>query len=145
MTFERTSFIPAPVDEVFAFFSDVRNLTRLTPPKMRLRFTTMLEGAPRPGDRISYKLRVFGMPIRWTTRFETWRHDESFSDAQERGPYKSFVHTHTFRAKDGGTEMHDRIEYELGFLGRMFGGWLVARELVRLFEYREREMARIFG
>lgn len=146
MTFERTVFVPAPVDEVFAFFSDAKNLATLTPPKMRLTFTTMLDGPPRPGDRISYRLRVFGVPIRWTTRFETWRHNESFSDAQERGPYKSYMHTHTFRAVNGGTEMHDHIEYELplGILGRLFGGGLVARELGMLFDYREKQIARIF-
>lgn len=59
---------------------------------------------------------------------------------QERGPYKSWRHAHSFRETADGVEMYDRVEYELplGILGRLAAGWLVRRELEKIFEYRGR-------
>ena len=57
---------------------------------------------------------------------------------QERGPFRSWRHTHTFREVEGGVEMHDVVEYELPFgcLGRFVAGRLVRRKLEKIFEYR---------
>ena len=92
----------------------------------------------REGDRIRYSIRVMGLPIRWTTRIVQWRENESFADVQERGPYRYWHHTHTFREVAGGVEMRDLVEYELpfGVIGDLFGGWLVRRQLRAIFDYR---------
>lgn len=144
---ERTTKIDATVEEVFTFFSAPENLGRITPPSMRFTIRSGPDRRLREGDRIEYAIRVFGLPMRWTTRIATWRDGESFSDLQERGPYRYWLHTHTFSHADGGVEMKDRVEYELpfGFLGSVFGGWLVRRQLDRIFEYRGRVVQEIFG
>ena len=142
---ERTTFIDAPLPAVFDFFSLHENLQRITPPRMRFRITSSPGPRLREGDRIEYALRVFGLPMRWTTRITLWRENEVFADLQERGPYRYWLHTHTFRAKDGGVEMHDRVEYELpfGFLGRVLGAWVVRRQLEEIFDYRAKVLAAV--
>jgi ligand-binding SRPBCC domain-containing protein len=129
--FERTTIIPAPPPRVFDFFAQPENLARITPPPARFRIVAGPSRRLREGDRIEYALRVFGLPFRWASRIESWRENESFADVQERGPYRSWRHTHTFREVAGGVEMHDVIEYELPFgtVGRVVAGWLVRREL----------------
>ena len=140
MIFERTTILPAPLPRVFEFFSEPENLARITPPSTRFRIVAGPRRRLREGDRIDYALRVFGIPIRWRSRIDAWRENELFADVQERGPYKSWRHTHTFREVAGGVEMHDVVEYELpfGWLGRAAAGWLVRRELEKIFEYRGR-------
>ena len=140
MIFERTTTIAAPLPRVFDFFAQPGNLARITPPSTRFRIVAGPGRRLREGDRIEYALRVFGLPFCWTSRIEAWRENESFADVQERGPYKSWRHTHSFRATAEGTEMHDRVEYELpfGVLGTLVAGRLVARKLEAIFDFRSR-------
>lgn len=140
MIYERTTLLRAPLPRVFDFFGAPENLARITPPSTRFRIVTGPARRLREGDRIEYALRVFGLPIRWRSRIDSWRENESFADVQERGPYKSWRHSHFFRETAEGVEMHDRVEYELpfGIVGRMVAGWLVRRELEKIFEYRGR-------
>lgn len=137
-TFERTTRIDAPLDAVFSFFSMHENLQRITPPRMRFRIVRSPGPRLHEGDRIEYKLRFLGLPLRWTTLITLLRKNEVFADLQERGPFRYWLHTHTFRAANGGVEMHDRVEYELplGILGRLFGAPLVRRQLQSVFDFR---------
>lgn len=142
-SFERTTRIEAPLSDVFSFFSLHENLQRITPEQMRFRITKSPGARLKEGDRIEYKLRFLGIPLRWTTLITRFRENEVFADLQERGPFRYWLHTHTFRAvRDGAehraVEMHDRVEYELplGLLGRLFGAHLVARQLRAVFEFR---------
>lgn len=140
--FERVTRIDAPLAVVFAFFSHHRNLERITPSWARLRVVESPGDRLREGDRIEYRFRAFGVPMRWTARIALFRENEVFADLQERGPFRYWLHTHRFRADGSRTEMHDRVEYELpfGFPGRLLGGWIVRRRLVTLFEQRAEQI-----
>lgn len=144
---EQTTHIDAPLTDVFAFFSSPVNLARITPPDMGFRVTEGPDRALRQDDRIHYAIRVLGVPLRWTTRITLWRDGEAFTDFQERGPYRYWLHTHTFREAAGGVEMHDRVEYELpfGLLGRIFGTPIVRRQLEAIFAFRATAIREIFS
>jgi ligand-binding SRPBCC domain-containing protein len=146
-TFRSQTFIAAALPDVFAFFSDPANLGRITPPKMRFTITKAPAGALAAGARIDYRIRIFGLPMNWTTLIDTWRENESFSDVQERGPYRYWHHVHTFKAIKGGVEMHDDVTYELplGWLGELFGGWIVERQVQKIFAYRAAVIQEVFG
>ena len=64
---EREQFVPRPVAEVFAFFSDAANLERLTPPRLNFKILTPLPIAMRSGAVIDYQLSLFKVPFRWRT------------------------------------------------------------------------------
>lgn len=138
MIFERTTIIAAPLPRVFDFFAQPENLVRITPPSARFRIVAGPNRRLRDGDRVDYAMRVFGLPFRWRSRIESWREGESFADVQERGPFRSWRHTHSFRKVDGGVAMHDRVEYVLpfGLLGRAVAGRLIRRKLEKIFDYR---------
>ena len=147
MILERITTVDAPLEEVFRFFSDPRNLGKITPPAMGFNILAAPDRALRVGDRIEYRIKVLGMPLRWVTRITSWRQNESFSDFQEKGPYRRWLHTHTFRASGNGVEMHDRVEYELplGWVGELAAGWFIRRQLRGIFDYRAEAIHAAFG
>ena len=134
----RETFIPAPLETVFQFFSDVRNLGIITPPQMRFHILTPEPISLRAGAELRYTLRVRGIPVNWTTVIETWDPPHEFSDSQARGPYALWHHRHHFYAVEGGTMMEDHVRYALPFgpLGRLAYRLYVRRDLESIFDYR---------
>lgn len=148
MILERESRIAAiSVSEVFAFFSDPKNLARITPRSLGFKILSAPENGLRQGDRIEYVIRVLGIPLRWTTLITSWTEGSSFADLQERGPYKKWLHTHTFRQAGHDVVMNDRVDYELpfGLAGKLLAGPLVRLQLRAIFNYRERVIGTIFA
>lgn len=141
---ESEVLLPRALDEVFAFFSRPRNLETLTPGFLRFEVLTPEPIAMAPGTLIDYRLRVRGLPIRWQSEITVWEPPHRFVDEQRRGPYRTWIHEHSFEARDGGTVARDRVRYD------HVGGWLANRLLVgpdvrRIFEFRRRRLLEIFG
>jgi ligand-binding SRPBCC domain-containing protein len=109
----REQLVRQPVDETFAFFAEARNLEAITPPF--LNFHVVSADEMRVGALIEYRLKLHGIPIRWLTRIEEWEAGVRFVDAQLRGPYALWHHTHEFEAHDGHTLMRDTVRYALPF------------------------------
>src|SRR3954471_274743 len=125
-TLTATQFVPRPLPEVFAFFSEPKNLERITPSALRFEFLTD-DFAMRDGLRIDYRLRpLLGIPVSWQTRIDRYEPPFRFRDVQEHGPYRTWIHEHTFKAVEGGTLVEDHVEYALplGPLGNL-ANWLV--------------------
>jgi ligand-binding SRPBCC domain-containing protein len=144
MTFslERTQVVPAPIDEAWAFYCEPANLEAITPPWLRFRIVEVPDhlGA---GALIRYRLRLFGVPIRWLTEIRRWQPPRTFVDVQLRGPYLLWEHTHRLSPVLGGTEIHDHVDY------RVPGGRaanLVVRPLLdAIFDYRARRTAELLS
>ncbi len=135
--------------EVFAFFSRPENLARITPVDMRFEMVSR-DRAMRPGLRLAYRLRpLLGIPAAWVSRITRYDPPESFVDAQERGPYARWEHTHTFRDERVGavmgTRITDAVAYELPFgpLGDLVNTLIVRRRLAAIFAYRRRAIERL--
>lgn len=143
---EREQFVPRPLGEVFAFFSDAANLERLTPERLHFKILSPLPIAMKPGALIDYELRLFAVPFRWRTLIETFEPMRRFTDTQLRGPYRSWHHLHEFEAAAGGTRMWDRVEYEvpLGPLGEVARSLFVTRQVESIFDFRREAVDRIF-
>jgi ligand-binding SRPBCC domain-containing protein len=142
----REQWVPRPLAEVFAFFSDARNLELLTPAWLRFHVVA----APNQiasGAHIRYRLGWHGIPFRWTTEITRWNPPHDFEDIQLSGPYKLWRHTHSFREQDGGTQMTDVVEYALpfGFLGRIAHAVQVRRNVETIFDYRYERIREKFG
>jgi uncharacterized protein (TIGR01777 family) len=135
---EREQLVRRPRDQVFPFFSDVKNLERITPDFLRFRISGMSTPEIGPGTLIDYRLRLHGIPVGWRTRIEEWKPDERFVDVQLRGPYSLWQHTHEFEPVPEGTIVRDRIRYRLplGALGDLIAGSLVARDVEKIFAHR---------
>ena len=144
---ERDQLIPRERDDVFAFFSDAFNLEAITPAWLGFRVLT-----PRPigmtaGTFIEYRLRLHGLRVDWLTRIEIWEPGRRFVDAQARGPYRLWRHTHLFEDHPEGTLVRDSVSYEipLGPLGELARRLFVRRDLDRIFKYRRLAVAEALG
>ena len=144
---ERTQIVPAPRAEVFPFFADAANLEAITPPLVGFTILTPTPIEMKVGALIDYKIKINGIPIKWRTRIDAYDPPNMFVDVQLKGPYKTWRHTHTFRDVPGGTELGDRVEYELPFgpLGAIAHVLMVKRQLKTIFDYRTKVLAEMFG
>ena len=135
--------LPRPREEVFAFFADAMNLEAITPPMLRFRVRTPPPIVMAEGTLIDYSLRVRGVPMRWRTRISRWEPGRAFVDEQLRGPYRRWVHTHTFEDTDGGTRCTDRVEYAY-WGSTLVHAWLVKKDIERIFAYRSERLRERF-
>jgi len=142
--FASRQFVPLPIDDVFAFFSDARNLQAITPPSLHFTVTGGA-GAIRDGSVIDYALRLHGMPLSWKTLIAEWNGPHRFVDVQLRGPYALWEHEHTFVEVHGGTVIGDAVTYALPFapLSALVQPF-VRRDVEQIFRYRREEITQRF-
>jgi hypothetical protein len=143
---ERITVIPRDREEVFAFFSEAGNLERITPRFVNFEIVTPQPIAMRAGTLIDYRMKLFGLPVRWRTLIQEFESPSHFADVQLKGPYRLWHHRHDFEAVDGGTRMRDRVDYELpfGLIGTIARALIVRRTLDRIFDYRASAIKNIF-
>ena len=143
----REALIPRPLDEVFPFFSDPRNLQILTPDFLNFRILTELGDQTHEGQVIDYALRLWGLPTRWRTLIARWEPPHRFVDLAVHSPYAFWHHTHEFEAKGGATLMRDTVLYSLPFypLGDWLASGLVRKNIEAIFDHRERVIAKRFA
>jgi ligand-binding SRPBCC domain-containing protein len=148
------STIFAPLEEVWAFFADSKNLSALSPSAMDVR----IESADAPiavGSQITLTFKIPLTRQSWIVRMVEWRRphgvlfgrEARFVDEQLYGPMKYWKHEHDFEAIDNKTtRMIDRITYRLPF-GPV--GWIVDLLIVRwkirgMFRYRTKKLQQLF-
>jgi ligand-binding SRPBCC domain-containing protein len=135
---QREQFLEQPLPRVFEFFSAARNLERLTPPWMSFKVITPEPIEIAEGTVIDYRLRVHGVPLRWTSRIESWEPNVRFVDRQIKGPYALWHHTHDFEELGSGTLIRDTVRYSIGFgpIGEIVHALEVQRDLDNIFAFR---------
>ncbi len=144
---EREQLLHHPVDEVFAFFAEARNLERITPPWLRFEVLTPEPIRMQAGTLIEYRLRVHRIPLTWVSRIEAWEPGRGFIDRQLRGPYGLWHHRHTFEADGEATVVRDAVDYglPLSWLGELAHRLFVRRDLERIFAHRHQAVQRLLA
>jgi ligand-binding SRPBCC domain-containing protein len=130
--------LSAPVERVAEFFSDVRNLKRLSPP-----FPVMEIGFDDPhvqeGAEFEVRLRFGVTTYTLATRITRVNPDGSFEDTFRGGPFHRWHHSHRFLATEAGTLVLDELEFEPAWWFAPF-----ARVMVHLmFLYRRRVLPEV--
>jgi len=148
-TLQMKQTIRATLAEAWSFFSNPRNLARITPPGMGFEILTPdLPPQMRAGMMIAYRVRpVFGLPMTWLSEITLVEEGVRFIDVQHVGPYAVWHHEHAFHdLGDGRVELQDRVTYvlPLGPLGDLAHPWIVKPQLDRIFAFREKAVRELF-
>src|SRR6185503_5136137 len=139
--------VDRPIDDVFAFFARPENLGRVTPRSMGFELDST-DTEMRSGLEVDYRIRpLFGLPLRWCSRITEYDPPHAFTDLQQRGPYRSWQHRHSFMEEGNQTRVSDDVEYSLplGPLGDIAHRLVVRDQLVDLFRYRAHAIRSAFA
>lgn len=139
--------VAQPLDVVFPFFADARNLNELTPPWLNFHVITAGAVTMKAGAVIEYGLRVHGLPLRWRTLIAAWEPPHRFVDEQLRGPYRQWIHEHTFESDGSGTIMRDRVTYAVPgwIIEPLINRLLVRPDIEKIFAWRTERVRALFG
>jgi ligand-binding SRPBCC domain-containing protein len=142
--FQSELWLPLPPAELFPFFADATNLQALTPPWLQFEIVTPPPVVMGEGTLIDYRLCVHGLPLRWRTRINVWQPPHRFVDEQVRGPYRQWIHEHTFEPRDGGTLARDRARYAVP-LDFLVHRWFVRPDIEKIFQFRAEVLRKRFA
>ena len=135
-----TQIIPGTLERVWDFFSDPRNLSKITPPTMNFVIKHALPPQVYPGLMIEYTVSpLLGIPLTWLIEIMQVDAPHRFVDEQRVGPYRLWHHEHSFRALPGAaTEVYDLVTYvpPLGPFGAILNALLIRPQLEQIFDYR---------
>ncbi len=145
----RTQQLHCDIDTAWKFFSSPYNLSRITPKEMKfLVLSDLPDEHIYEGMIIDYKVSpLLSIPMRWRTRITQVEEGKSFTDFQEKGPYRLWHHFHEFVPNDDGVLVIDTVDYELplGFLGKIAHTVMVQKKLQHIFDYRYQVLAQLFN
>ena len=136
-------FVDHPLETVFEFFADARQLERITPPMLNSKILTPMPVEMKAGLLLDYQISIHKIPIKWRTEIAVWEPPFRFVDRQLKGPYKLWHHEHTFEEIEGRTLVKDRVLYKpIG--GALVHKLFVRRDLEKIFQSRQEKIAEIF-
>ena len=140
-------FVKTDMATCWDFFSNPKNLSKITPQSMGFIVRTELPDKMYEGLMIEYTVcPMLGIPMNWITEIKTVKNHSFFVDEQRKGPYRIWHHEHHFKEVEGGVEMTDIVSYEIpfGFLGRLMHPILVKNKLKEIFDYRRQKVDELF-
>ena len=143
MKYEYETHTDSPRPEVFDWFERKGSFRRLMPPwevAEEVRADETLED----GAQRIFRFPMGPIKMTWVAEHLGYQPPEKFEDIMKKGPFRSWHHIHRFIEKDGGTVVHDEVDYKLpmGVLGRIFGSRNVRNRLNRMFRARENRLIR---
>ncbi len=153
LTFEKDSnngyrlyaemMVDLPIETVFDFFSDARQLEVITPPWLHFAILNPPPIEMREGLLLDYRLSLHGIPLKWQSEISVWEPPFRFVDRQTKGPYKFWHHEHLLDEVDGKTHVRDNVHYDPRG-GSLVHRLLVRPDLKRIFTYRQQVLTDIF-
>jgi ligand-binding SRPBCC domain-containing protein len=164
--FEAEQWLPVPLPQVFALFSDPTNLPHIMPAAMQVRIESSRLVAPPSGSGEIFQalqlnkvagagsefvfsvrpLPYFFLRMEWHARIEEWEPGNYFLDTQLSGPMHRWSHRHEFRAerREGrdGTLIRDLIDFEVGYgwAGRLLERIFVLPSMRKSFTHRQQQV-----
>lgn len=140
--------LPISIDEAWAFFSDPKNLSKITPKQLNFNILFGADKSIFSGQIIQYK--VSPLPFYRTTWVTEITHAEApnyFVDEQRYGPYDFWHHKHFFTSIPEGVEIEDIVDFKVPFgrIGKIFSKRLIRKELQKIFNFRNQQLKTMFG
>lgn len=139
-SFEQSFKVDCSIDEVWNFYTDIKHLEIVTPPKLKLKIIESSDKQIVEGLRMTVSGRLVLYNSKWNSKIslvDISKH--MFIDEMVKGPFKKWKHIHLFsEIGKNQTVVTDKIEFELPFffLGKLMEGY-VENNLKKIFEFRK--------
>lgn len=136
------------IEEAWEFFSNPKNLKRITPEHLGFHIINELPEKMYAGMLISYRLSpIKPFKVTWVTEITQVNEPHHFIDNQRFGPYSMWHHQHFFEEIEGGVLMKDIIHYVVpfGVFGRIANTLFVRSQLNGIFAFRKKVLRELFG
>ncbi|MCC5917186.1 MAG: SRPBCC family protein [Cryomorphaceae bacterium] len=141
-------WVAEPLETVWNFFSQPKNLQKITPSEMGFETVNEMPDTMYAGMMIHHKVRpIAGIKLNWITEISHLEPLRYFVDEQRFGPFAMWHHEHHFAAENGGTTITDIISYKLplGKFGALFHSVLVKPKIKAIFAFRKEKVELLFG
>lgn len=95
-------------------------------------------GLINPGESVTWEAVHFGIKQQLSSKIIDYSRPIYFCDAQIKGTFKHFIHSHTFTYSDGVTIMVDRFEFSspFGIIGKLFDFLILKKYMTRFLTER---------
>ena len=140
-SFKYKTEIKQPLNKVFDFYSDPKNINLLTPGFIRV--TSNPDKKISKNETFTIQINVLGIKNKWEILNKKYKENELFTDLQLNDPFKYWEHNHIFKNKNNKTIMYDVINYNSKFklLDKIFIFHLIFKFV---FYYRKKRILAIF-
>lgn len=140
--------LPITLEHAWQFFSNPKNLEKITPKDMHFKITSTNKSDAYSGQIITYKIGILPLiTSNWVTEITQVVQNTYFIDEQRFGPYKMWHHEHFFeKTANGIILMHDKISYKLpfGIVGNILHVLFIKKKLKQIFTYRHNMLNNLF-
>ena len=142
ISFERNSVIPLGPLDTFDLALDIDAHMGSMAKSGERAIDGVTTGVIGLDETVTWRARHFGITWTMTTTISELDRPTRFVDRQLRGPFKEFIHEHTFVPVDGGTHVTDRVRFAapLGPLGRVAERLVLKRYIPELIDTRNEFM-----
>ncbi|MEC9491517.1 TIGR01777 family oxidoreductase [Flexistipes sp.] len=137
-TFKKELVVDYEVEKLFGYHERPGVLRRLTPPWVNAEVLREPDNL-YAGSSAVIRLKKFGIKLNWEASHTEYDKNKFFKDAQIKGPFRFWQHSHYFKnISAGSSKLTDFVEYELPLsaLLDIAAGRSVRKELGRMFCYR---------
>jgi ligand-binding SRPBCC domain-containing protein len=137
LQFQKSSLMPASVEQVWALHAQLNQLQRLVPPWQPVQIVQLPEQV-KIGAIAEYRIWLGLLPVPWVNVITAASPDLYFTEQQQIGPLRSWQHHHQFQGQGNATLLTDTIHFELpgaDLIEDWLGGWVNSR-LSDMFDYR---------
>lgn len=135
-TITKISTIRCTQDELFEFHTDSNNITKITPPNIKVQLLNN-DTTTYQGKVVRIKTTKFFIPTYWEVKIEKLERPNILVDVAQRSPFTHWVHQHIFTDKGDHCELKDIIEFELPFkpLSTLIEPF-IEKDIKDMFDYR---------
>lgn len=142
-TLHYSCILNAPINRVYAFHTDTRNLPLITPPWITVDIVR-LDSPIIEHSRIVLDIKRFGIKTRWEMEIARLDCPHTLTDAMIAGPFRRFRHERRFLPlQNGETLMSETLSFVLpfGWVGNLLFPF-VKRDIDAMFAFRHRATKR---
>ena len=112
--FNQEQRLPISLQEAWTFFSEPKNLIKLTPSEMKMKLLKKEAGQGELHETVVFGFKLLGIiPQKWKSEIRDWNPPHSFRDIQITGPYRQWNHLHRLEEFNEGVKVIDHIKYAL--------------------------------